>query len=453
MAKINIESRLRSINPDKEETFVRAYDRNGVLHEERITACECDYHDSQSSRFSTDHGKTWSEWEVHCVDQGQGQGRRGKIPGTDGDELISFDEGAVFNYFNGSTTPSLYDPNTGCEISATAQHYHIRGHDVGYFEWWETGADNWRPHAYLVVKHPDGRKVTRLLELEEGGADFDPANPRNPAFLDKNRGTAQDVRMLSNGEIVFYQFANMEICCKRAGVDVNTFFPSCPKFQMGLLLGHLHWNEEKQDYDITYSNPIMLSDLQSSRGVMEPQMEELPDGRLLIVLRGSNTVAPQWNTRIGAHAPGFKWFTISNDGGKTFPPLMPWYFDTREVVYSPATMCRFFRSSKNGKLYWMGNVYKDAWRIEGNSPRNELYICQVDDEECCLIKDTLTLIDTMRGDETDVELSNFTVLENPLTQQLELRLTKVNFNGAYQGDGGPGAWYTEAWEYYISFDD
>ena len=284
MARINVESRLRSINPDMEEFFVRTYDKDGVLHEERITTCECDYWGGSHSRYSSDNGRTWSEWEKNYEDQEDG--RRGLVPGMEeGDELISPTIEEVLSNKTGNECMSVFDPKSGCTVGFFTQQYCIKGHDVGYFQWWETGEDNWRPHPYYVVRWPDGREVVRMLKLEEG-ADYDPANPRNPDFLDHNRGFAGPPRVLSGGRIVYFHLANMEICCCMAGVDVNTFFPSCPKFQMGLLIGHLDWNEAKQDYDITYSNPIMLSDLQSSRGVMEPLLAELTDGRLLLVLRG-----------------------------------------------------------------------------------------------------------------------------------------------------------------------
>ena len=440
MRKIQITSRMRSCNEDMEELFARSYDQDGVLHEQRILSREVDYNRGLSSRTSRDKGKTWSEWETHYEDQEDS--RHGAVANSpEGDELV------------GTCVPTLFDPKTGCTVGVGGKHYYLKGHSVGYFDWWEKGEDNWRPHAYYAMRRPDGTEVTRLLELEEGGADFDPANPRNPAFIDKNRGYASDPKRLSDGRIVFFHLPSMRICCNLAGVDVNTFFPSCPDMQQGLLLGHLHWNEETKDYDVTYSNPIMLSDLQSSRGIMEPQIEELQDGRLLLVVRGSNDQIDVWNTRISASAPGFKWYTISEDGGKTFPPLMPWYFDTREVLYSSASMSRFFRSSKNGKLYWIGTVVTEPWKVKGNNPRWPLHICQVDDKEGCLLKETLTVVDTVREGQDSVELSNFTLLEDPDTKVLELRMTKINFNDNYQDNGGPGAWYSEAWEYEITFEE
>ena len=88
--------------------------------------------------------------------------------------------------------------------------------------------------------------------------------------------------------------------------------------------------------------------------------------------------------------------------------------------------------------------------IDANQPRYPLQICEVDEENGNLIKDTLTVIDTIRDGQTSIELSNFTLLENRETLELEVRLAKCNFNGKIQEEGN---WYSEAWEYFIEFTD
>ena len=45
MGKIRIESKLRLINPDKEESFSRRYAEDGALIETRVTCRESDYMD------------------------------------------------------------------------------------------------------------------------------------------------------------------------------------------------------------------------------------------------------------------------------------------------------------------------------------------------------------------------------------------------------------------------
>ncbi len=436
MGKIKITSRMRSFNPDFEEGYTRYYDGNGVLYENMGRANECDYACESYYRTSTDKGETWTEWETVYKDSSEG--RHGAVPGSpDGDELL----GA------GGASPSLYDPKSGCYFGVGTSGYYLKGHNVGYFDMWRKGEDNVRWHAYYAIRYPDGREVKKMFEFEEGGADYDPAKYRDPAFLDKNRCLAGSLRILDDGDLFFYLYPTVTLCCKIAGVDVNSYFPSCPNLHQGLIVARAHWNEAKGDYEFTYSNVIMLSDLQSSRCVMEPHLTILPNGRWLLVVRGSNMTLDVWNTRISPAAPGFKWYTYSDDGGRTFAPLMPWHFDTREVVYSSASIHEFYRSKQNGKLYWIGNIV-DPEKVDGNDPRFPLHICEVNEEYGYLIKDTLTVIDTVRDDQTSVELSNFNLFDNPDTGKLEMRMTKINFNGKYQEDG---FWYSEAWEYFIEF--
>ena len=432
---------MRSSNPSCEETFQRRYEENGDLLETRVLSSEEDYATGEFRRRSSDNGRTWSEWEKIYDDNSDG--RRGKIPGSEeGDELLT---GA----FSTRT-----DPKTGCTVSVGSTFYYLKGHDVGYFSMWRDGEDNVRPHAYYCIERPDGTREKRLIELEEGGADFDPRNPRNPAFLDKNRAMASDLMVLPDGDLSFILYPSMRICCERASQDISAFFPSCPDMQSGLIIVRLRWNPARNDYDFSLSNPIMLCDLQSSRGIMEPRVILLKGGRWMVVFRGSNTMIDVWHTRTMSCTPGFKWFAVSDDDGKTFTPPMVWTFDTREAVYSPASISAYYENKKSGRLYWIGNFVSEPWTIFGNNPRWPLVICEIDREKGCLIKDTLTVIDSLREGETATELSNPCLLENRETGQLEIRLTKICM--AWKDPEltkARGNWYSEAWEYYLDFEE
>ena len=440
MSSIKVTAALRSVNPSAEEIFLRAYDADGTLRETRLLSCEEDYSGGSFHRTSADNGRTWSEWVTDFNDE-EG-GRRGKVPGSkEGDELL------------GGGAPGLYDPISGWTLGVGSTFYYLRGHDAGYFDYWDKGEDNIRTHAYLYIRRPDGREEARLIELEEGGADYDPANPRNPAFLDKNRAMAADLMRLPDGDLAFHLFPTVRLACKMAGADVNAVFPSCPDLHSALAVARLHWDPDKGDYNMTISNAIMLSDLQSSRCVMEPQSQILPDGRWLIVFRGSNAQSEVWHTRTDPTTPGFKWYVLSQDGGRTFCPPMPWHFDTREVVYSSASTSSFYRHPGNGKLYWIGNIMDDPRTIHGNNPRWPLVIGEVNEQYACLIRDSLTVIDTLREDERTTELSNANLCYNPETGKPEIRLTKINMTKVKNGQPyDPGKWYSEAWEYELTFD-
>ena len=112
----------------------------------------------------------------------------------------------------------------------------------------------------------------------------------------------------------------------------------------GLIVVRGRWNAATGQYDLRPSEPAVISDLKSSRGVAEPTVLVLRSGRIVVVFRGSNVISEAWNTRIQKGTPAHKWYTFSDDGGKTWTEPVPWHFDTSEVFYSPATISRFLRS-------------------------------------------------------------------------------------------------------------
>ncbi|MEM2050172.1 MAG: hypothetical protein QXO76_02135 [Thermoproteota archaeon] len=135
----------------------------------------------------------------------------------------------------------------------------------------------------------------------------------------------------------------------------------------------------------------------------------------------------------------------SEDNGRTFSEPVPWHYDNGEIFYSPASISRFFRSTKNGKAYWFGNI--TGPEAYGNSPRYTLIMAEVDEETGFLKKETYTLVDD-RNPETESEelqLSNFSLLEDRETKSIELYLTKLE---AYRED----RWRGDAYRYTIEVD-
>ena len=80
---------------------------------------------------------------------------------------------------------------------------------------------------------------------------------------------------------------------------------------------------------------------------MEPTIAEMPDGRILMVLRGSNDAKPQ--------LPGHKWFTTSADEGKTWEPVTRWTCTDGSPFFSPSSMSQLVRHS-SGRYFWIGNI-------------------------------------------------------------------------------------------------
>ena len=103
-------------------------------------------------------------------------------------------------------------------------------------------------------------------------------------------------------------------------------------------------------------------------------------------------------------------------------------YDTGEQFYAPSSISKTIRSSKTGKLYWVGNISNVPPR--GNSPRYPLLIVEIDENGPSFKKDTVTVIDDRdpEHDSEHVQLSNFSLLEDRETQNMEIYLTRLGEN-------------------------
>jgi len=167
----------------------------------------------------------------------------------------------------------------------------------------------------------------------------------------------------------------------------------------------------------------------STRGLDESTMALMPDGRLLLVMRGSNGGARDPEGTI----PGRKWYSLSADGGFTWSAPVPWRYHDSELFYSPASMCVIVRHS-NGNNYWIGNICPD--NPLGNHPRYPLLCGQIDPQSCLLRRDTLFTVDTRQPGEPELlQFSNFSVHEDRPTGDLLLNIPRFLPQGeSWTGD-------------------
>jgi hypothetical protein len=240
----------------------------------------------------------------------------------------------------------------------------------------------------------------------EPGDDFDPDNPLKPSFLQRNQGyTGNNILQHSNGTLVY--------CLAHANAKDD---PDNDKraWRMGSLCFIGKWNPDPRDYDWQPGKPISISADVSSRGLMEPELAELKDGRVLVIWRGSD--APK--------TAGRKWYSISTDGGKTLSPVAELKYDDGSRFYSPSSFHRMIRHSVTGKLYWIGNICSTPPRA--NHPRYPLVIAEVDENRPALKQTTVTAIDDRKpGQGPQVQFSNFSLLEDREKHHLELYLTTL----------------------------
>ena len=421
---ISVKRELYVPAPDKNTSESRTQDYvhgTGVKRVEyRSLTGESDWSTAVFRRFSDDNGRTWGEWEDVF---------------SKGYELKGEDEITV-GYGN-----EIWNPVHKHFVSVGYQRIFFGGHHNAYRIYWGQGKDGFVDHSLMVVRKDGSEERNIELIKYEDGADYDPNNHRNPEYINCNRGICgTNTDVLENGDIVFPIEASIHACCRILGLDINDFFPSCPDIMNGLIIVRGKFNSSKGNYDLSFSRPIVISDLKSSRGVNEPTALMLPNGRILAVFRGSNVESKNWRTRIQPGTPAHKWYCYSDDAGKTFTDPVPWHFDDGEVIYSAATWSILFKSIKNGKIYWVGNI--SDHNTYGNYPRHPLNIAQVNDRGQ-LIKESMAIIDKRNEGESDkVQLSNFHILQDRETGLLELYLSKLGQREGY-------TWWADCYRYFI----
>ena len=108
-----------------------------------------------------------------------------------------------------------------------------------------------------------------MVQFEEG-AEFDEENWDRHGYIGANEANASvNIELLENGDVIFPVGAKMLSCCQILGLDVQRVFPSCPQIMQGLIVVRGTWDADAGHYHLSYSRPVVISDLVSSRGVGE----------------------------------------------------------------------------------------------------------------------------------------------------------------------------------------
>jgi hypothetical protein len=153
----------------------------------------------------------------------------------------------------------------------------------------------------------------------------------------------------------------------------------------------------------------------STRGMDEPTVAELADGRLLMVMRGSNGGKFE--------LPGRKWVAHSSDGGRTWSAPVPWTYADGGDFFSPSA-CSQLVPHSSGRLFWIGNLVPENPR--GNQPRTPLVIGEVDRRSGLLRRETVRVIDERKpGDSPLLALSNFSGREDRETREIVVNLSRL----------------------------
>lgn len=420
--------------PARDEDVMDIYsqtyrDRTGLhLIEYKTVQYISDFPTARSYRESADNGKTWGEWKEIPQEQ---------VFETQGENVRQLHKNI-----------SVWNPVHKHTIKTAAGPIFIGGEEVGAEAFWNDDPTHYGSHSYLDITDENGNTKRQMVRYEDGD-EFDPNDFGKPSFYFFNRCYVNGNLLVEpNGDILFTGEVPMKTCCRLAGKDVEKVFPSKPNLMCGIIVFRGSWDGEK--YNFTHGEPIVISDVHSSRGFNEPAMAKLKSGRIIVIMRGSN--AYPFGNRIAPGTPGYKWMSFSDDGGKTFSDPMPWHFDNGEVIYSSATISYIHQDERTGDHYWIGNITgHEIHPVYSNFPRYPLCIVKMDEEYGWAKKDSYTVIDTRREDESEwVQLSNFTMLQNRETGNLEVMLNKIGHFAKTSPD--EHVFRAPSWKYIIELE-
>ena len=157
----------------------------------------------------------------------------------------------------------------------------------------------------------------------------------------------------------------------------------------------------------------------TTRGLIEPTLAELPDGRILMVMRGSNGGSNDPHFEL----PSYQWRSVSDDGGRTWSKPEPCNYDSGNPFFSPSSMSQLLTHS-SGRIFWIGNV--SPTNCQGNTPRWPLVIGEVDTKTLGLIESSLLTIDSHQSDDPpELYLSHFRAIEDRETGEIILTVPRA----------------------------
>lgn len=259
------------------------------------------------------------------------------------------------------------------------------------------------------------------LELMQQGKEFNPRHPLPGVYTGKNCVMLGDVPSvpltLKDGTIL------LPVQITPLDAEGKLYNPGGGYTYTDVAVVHGRWKGKSLQWRM--AELIKGDPARSTRGMIEGTLATLNDGRLIVVMRGSNHRKPQ--------LPGYRWISYSQDGGWHWTPPAPWTYSSGESFYSPSSCSQLLRHS-NGKLYWLGNICRE--NPNNDLPRRPFYVGEVDQNTGLLIRDSLIVVDDRQpGDDEILALSNFYAREDRETRQIALHMTRMfTFKDGWVGD-------------------
>lgn len=327
---------------------------------------------------STDEGRTWAEQGLleHCrVYDRLGSVRRDGYGGLYADEL----SGLMF-YFGGEL---FWERDKLDSTWRERKLYYRVSYDNGF---------TWSDKIFIIQKGSD-----------QNGIPYDAVHYMKDVVFGRNMAAMVISRILrlDDGSIIIGIQSQIADENGEAGPTGMGYL------QCGALKGR--WIEDTQRFEWEFGQWVKLPLSISTRGIYEPAHALLPDGRILMVCRGSNYTKED-------QIIGCKFMALSGDKGMSWSNPEPLVYDDGSTMYSSSCIPKVIKHS-NGKLYFVGVICKE--NPKGNLPRYPLCIAEIDQKSCRVIKRSVFVVDTKPEDFDDtfpgalpVDFSNHWVYED-----------------------------------------
>jgi len=276
-------------------------------------------------------------------------------------------------------------------------------------------------NIYYAVSNDGGRAKREVHQVIHEGREFNAQHPLPGVFTGKNAVMIGDNPSrpinLKDGSVL------LPVQISPLGADGRLANPGGGYTYTDAAILHGRWKGKQLVW--RSSERIIGDPERSTRGMDEPTIATLQDGRLISVMRGSNDKK--------YHLPSYRWISFSSDGGWKWSKPEPWTYTDGKAFYSPSACSQLLRHS-SGKLYWLGNINQTNPR--GNRPRYPFYIAPVDLESGLLKREGLRVVDgRMPGDDELLTLSNFYAREDCESHEILVHMTRLfAFPDGWVGD-------------------
>ena len=254
----------------------------------------------------------------------------------------------------------------------------------------------------------NGGKTSQIIHK---GAEYDANHPLPGVYSGKNSvmlgdSTCQPVSA-PDGSIL------LPTSITPLGPDGKLYNPTGAYTFHDSAILHGRWKGNKLEWEA--SDRIAADPARATRGMDEPTLALLNNGKWICVLRGSNDRKPA--------LASYRWISTSADGGRHWTKPAPWTYHDGEAFFSPSACSQLIRHS-NGRIYWAGNI--TPFNPRGNRPRYPFVIGEVDQDTGLLIKSSLRVVDDKQsGDDPILSLSNFYAREDRKTGGLAIHMTRL----------------------------